>query len=282
MPEDVLAAIRAAVPGLSPAEAKVAAAVLGDPETAMRSSISLLARAAGVSEPTVNRFCRSLGHDGYAAFRLALARGLGRGTPYISPAVSPGDPPEVYARRIFDAAAEALRRARDALDPAAIGAAVAAMRGARQILFFGLGGSGPVALDAQHKFVRLDIPAVAYNDPIMQRMAAMAVRPGDVVLAVSSTGRTRQLVENVELARDGGAVRIGLTRPGSPLARASGIVLGVEPVEDSDLYTPMGSRLVHLAVIDVLLTGVVLGRGPEILAQLARIKQGLNDTRLPA
>jgi RpiR family carbohydrate utilization transcriptional regulator len=282
VPTDVLAAIRDAAARLSPAEARVAAAVLADPEAAMRSSISRLAQAAGVSEPTVNRFCRSLGHDGYPAFRLALAQGLGRGMLFVSPAVSRGDPPEVYARRVFDAAAEALRRARDALDPTAIGAAVGALRRARQILFFGLGGSGPVALDAQHKFARLDIPAVAHSDPIMQRMAAMALRPGDVVLAISGSGRTRQLVESVELARANDAVRIGLTCPGSPLARACDIVLGVEPVEDSDLYTPMGSRLVHLAVIDVLLTGVVLGRGPEITAQLARIKQGLNATRLPA
>ncbi|HET6467559.1 MAG TPA: transcriptional regulator HexR [Geminicoccaceae bacterium] len=280
-PRDATAAIRAALPRLSRAEAQVGEAVLAAPDEALEWSISKLARAAGVSEPTVNRFCRSLGYAGYAAFRLGLAQSLVRGTPFVSADVERGDPPAVYAAKLFDAGALALRRARDALDPAAIAEAVLALGQARQILFFGLGGSGPVALDAQHKFARIDIPAVAHSDPIMQRIAAIGLGPRDVVVAISSTGRTRLVVDAVRLACGAGACVVAITRPDSALAREATIVLGVEPAEDSDRYTPTGSRLVHLAMIDALLTGVILGREPGFVDRLRRLKEALADTRLP-
>jgi RpiR family carbohydrate utilization transcriptional regulator len=282
MAADLLARIRRAVGTLSPAEAKVARAVLADPAGAMQASITRLAQAAGVSEPTVNRFCHSLGHDGYAAFRLALAQALASGTPFVSADVSADDPPQAYARKIFLAGAEALHRAAREIDGAAVAAAVRLLAEARQILVFGVGGSGPVALDAVHKLGRLEVPTTAHIDPVMQRMAALAARPGDVVLAVSATGRTRLVLDAVALARGSKAAIVAVTCPGSPLAAAADVALLVEPAEDSDLYTPMGSRLAHLAMIDVLLTGIVLARGPALMARLARIKAGLNETRLPA
>jgi RpiR family carbohydrate utilization transcriptional regulator len=281
MVQDVLGGIRRALAELSPAEAKVAQAILADPPTAMRASISRLAQSAGVSEPTVNRFCHSLGHDGYAAFRLALAQALGSGAPFVSADVGVDDPPEAYARKIFLAGAEALHRAARQIDAAAVGAAVRLLAEARQILVLGVGGSGPVALDAVHKLARLDVPTAAHLDPVMQRMAALAARPGDAVLAISSTGRTQLVIDAVALARGSGAKVVAITCPGSPLAAAADVTLGVEPAEDSDLCTPMASRLAHLTMIDVLLTGIVLARGPDLVARLARIKAGLNETRLP-
>lgn len=282
MPPDLLGRIRRAVGTLSPAEAKVARAVLADPAGAMHASITRLAQTAGVSEPTVNRFCHSLGHDGYAAFRLALAQALASGAPFVSADVAAGDPPEVYARKIFLAGAQTLHRAAREIDGAVVAAAVRLLAEARQILVFGVGGSGPVALDAVHKLGRLGVPTAAHTDPVMQRMAALAAHPGDVVLAVSATGRTRLVLDAVALARESGADVVAVTCPGSPLAAAADVALLVEPAEDSDLYTPMGSRLAHLAMIDVLLTGIVLARGPALIATLARIKAGLNETRLPA
>jgi RpiR family carbohydrate utilization transcriptional regulator len=169
-----------------------------------------------------------------------------------------------------------------ALDDAAIGAAVTVLSGARQILVFGLGGSGPVAADAVHKFARLGVPAAAHVDPIMQRMVAVAARRGDVVLAISGTGRTALLVDHVVLASAAGATVVAVTCPGSPLAEAADILLGQEPAEDNDIYTPMGSRLAHLAMIDTLMTGMVLARGPAFVTELARIKATLNETRLSA
>ena len=278
---EVLALLRRAAERLSPAEARVARAVLADPALAMRSSIGALAQAAGVSEPTVARCCRSLGFEGFTAFKLALAQQLGRGVPWVSATIAADDPPATYASKILSASIAALERVAGSLDAAAIGAAVAALVGARQILLFGLGGSGPVAHDAQHKLVRLEVPTIVHVDPILQRMAAATAGPADVLLAISVSGRTRSLVENVSLARATGATVIALTAPGSPLAAMAAPLLAVEPAEDMERYTPMGSRLAHLALIDVLATGIVLAKGGSAVDRLARLKASLAETRLP-
>lgn len=281
--EDALARLRQAQGRLSPAEGKVACAVLASPATAMRASIGALAREAKVSEPTVARFCRSLGFPSFPAFKLALAQTIGRGgTPWVSAGIEPDDPPAVYAAKILRASITAIERAAAGLDAAALERAVGVLAGARQIVVFGLGGSGPVAHDAQHKLARLQIPTVAHIDPILQRMTAVTLTAADALLAISVTGRTLPLIEAVDLAAERGARVIALTAPGSPLAARATVVLGVEPSEDSDVYTPMGSRLAHLALIDVLATGAVLARGSAALTHLAAVKASLAATRLPA
>ncbi|MGB0958519.1 MAG: transcriptional regulator HexR, partial [Litorivicinus sp.] len=77
--------------GLNRSEKKVAEVILQDPQAAIRSSIAALAKAAGVSEPTVNRFCRSFDAKGFPDFKLALAQSLASGTPYVSQVVDPDD-----------------------------------------------------------------------------------------------------------------------------------------------------------------------------------------------
>lgn len=281
-PVDVLAVVRRQVGTLSKAEARVASTVLAAPSEAMHGSIGALAAAAGVSEPSVARFCRSVGWTGFAAFKLALAQSLGRGVPWVSASVEPDDPPERYAQKILRASITAIEDAAARLDPAAIAAAVRELAGARQIVLFGSGGSGSVAADAQHKLARLGVPTVAHADPILQLMAAATLGPEDVLVAISTTGRTRSLIEGVTVARDGGTPIVALTAPGSPLAALAAIVIAVEPAEDSEVYTAMGSRLAHLALIDVMATGAVLARGAHAVGRLARIKTSLAPTRVPA
>jgi len=279
--ETILDRIRDDLEALRKSERKVAAAVMNDPEAAMQSSIAALARRAGVSEPTVNRFCRNIGCSGFPDLKLKLAQGVARGTPFVSSHVEPGDDAEAYVGKIFGATAEALARAGRTIDKKAVARAVAAIAAAKRLLFFGVGGSGAVATDALHKFVRLDVPSVAHADVMLQRMAAAGLGKEDVLVVISNTGRTIPLLEVTKIAAGRGATVIGITAPGSPLADACRIVIGVEPLEDTDIYTPMVSRIAHLTVIDVLATGVILARGAGFQKNLSRIKKSLRDTRLP-
>lgn len=264
---------------LSKSERKVAQVILLDPNKAIRSSIASLAKAADVSEPTVNRFCRSLDCTGFPDFKLKLAQCLATGTPYVNRNVEASDRVEDYSGKIFDATIAAITDARRSIDPNALTRAVDALSQARRIEFYGLGASGSVSQDAQHKFFRLNTPCVAYVDVLQQRMAAAAAKPGDVIVIISNTGRTISLVETAQIARDSGATVIALSSPHSPLAKASNIILGVESSENTDMYTPMSSRIVHLTVLDVLSMGVTLQLGPEFQSHLRRIKGALADTR---
>ncbi|PTY36014.1 transcriptional regulator HexR [Saccharospirillum sp. MSK14-1] len=264
---------------LSKSERKVAQVILEDPNKAIRSSIASLAKAANVSEPTVNRFCRSLDCTGFPDFKLKLAQCLATGTPYVNRNVEASDNVEEYSSKIFEATMSAISDAKRSIDPNALSRTVDALAQARRIEIYGLGASGSVAMDAQHKFFRMNTPCVAYTDVLQQRMAAAATKPGDVVIIISNTGRTIALVETARIARDSGATVIAITQPHSPLAEDSHILLGVDSPENTDIYTPMTSRIVHLTVIDVLATGVILKHGPEFQSHLKRIKAALADTR---
>ena len=267
---------------LNRSERKVAEVILADPQAATRSSIAVLARAAQVSEPTVNRFCKRFNTAGFPDFKLHLAQALASGVPYVNRNVEPDDDAESYTNKIIDATIAALVQAKKNIDPQTINLAVDQLIQAKQIMFYGLGASGPVATDAQHKFFRFNIPVTAYDDILMQRMSAAAASTGDVIVVISYTGRTKDLVDVAEIGRQAGATVIGITAPNSPLADHCSIVVDVDAPEDTDVYMPMTSRIMHLTVIDILATGVTLRRGPDFLKHLKAIKDSLKDTRYPA
>lgn len=115
----------------------------------------------------------------------------------------------------------------------------------------------------------------------MQRMVAAGAQVGDVIVLISYTGRTKEAVEIAKVARANGATVIGITNPESPLAECCTAVLGVTAPEDTEVYMPMSSRIIHLTVIDILATGVTLKRGKDFLSHLKKIKESLKATRYP-
>ncbi|HEV7370230.1 transcriptional regulator HexR [Arenibaculum sp.] len=277
----LLARIRAGFPRLRKAEAKVAAAVLAEPEATIRSSLATLAAAAGVSEPTVIRFCRSLDLDGFPDFKIRLAQDLATGVPYVSPHVAAGDDAAACARKIFSSTIAAVQATAATLDAGALEAAVAALAAARRIVVFGMGGSAAVALDAYHKFVRLRFECQWASDPVIARMLLPAMGRGDVLLAASYTGRTSAVLDLARAARERGIGVLALAASGSPLARLADVPLPVPQAEDGDVFTPMAARIAMLALVDVLATGMALDRAPQSLEHLAEVKRSLRPTRVP-
>ena len=280
--DNLLEDIQLRLDTLNKSERKVAEAILRDPSAATRYSIAALARAADVSEPTVNRFCRGFSATGFPDFKIRLAQSIATGTPYVGQNVEPDDSVAEFADKIMLSTIASLDKARQALDPKALATAIDYLIQAKQINFFGMGGSAPVALDAQHKFFRFNIPVMSYDDALMQRMVAAGSSTGDVIVMISYTGRTRETVDIAKIARANGATVIGITNPDSPLADACTVVLEVTAPEDTEVYMPMSSRIIHLTVIDILATGVTLKRGADFLGHLKKIKESLKPTRFPS
>ncbi len=278
--DTLLTRIGSALPGLSKADKRIAAVVLDKPEAATTSSIAVLARQADVSEPTVNRFCKKFGAQGFPDFKLKLAQCLASGRTFLSQGIEVGDSPATYGRKIFDSTLNALSAVRNELDERLIEAVVTQLVAARRIHFFGLGASASVAKDAEHKFFRFDLPVSFHEDVLMQRMLAAAGTGGDVFFIVSYTGRTRELLDTAQLAVAGGACVIAMTAPDSPLAKQSQMVIPVKVDENTEIYTPMTSRLVQLAMLDVLAAGVTLHKGVELQPHLQKIKDSLKSTRI--
>ncbi|HBF63887.1 MAG TPA: transcriptional regulator HexR, partial [Gammaproteobacteria bacterium] len=167
---NLLSLLERQLPSLNKSESKVAQAILQNPENATRSSIASLATLAGVSEPSVNRFCKKFGASGFPDFKLRLARSLASGVRYVSRAVEFSDDINTFPRKLFDNAISALVTAREDLPLAAIERAVDHIAQARRVFFFGLGTSAAVARDAEHKFFRFNVPVSTHEDPMMLRM----------------------------------------------------------------------------------------------------------------
>ena len=222
-----------------------------------------------------------MGFSGFQEFKLRVVQRLAGGVPFVHRDVGIGDPASALVAKVLDRAIAALTRVRSDLDAADLDRAIQLLANAHRIEFYGLGNSGIIAADAQHKFFRLGMPTVAYTDPHIHGMAATLLQPGAAVMAISNTGRTRDLLRSVESARQAGADVVAITASGSPLAKLSTVALCVDVEEDPDVYSPMTSRIAHLAIIDVLAVGVALSRGPELLAKLEKAKQSLRERRVP-
>jgi RpiR family transcriptional regulator, carbohydrate utilization regulator len=264
---------------LSKSERKVAEVILASPHVAIHSSIATLARMADVSEPTVNRFCRRLDTKGFPDFKLHLAQSLANGTPYVNRNVDESDSVSAYTSKIFESAMASLDQVKNTLDIAAINRAVDLLTQAKKISFFGLGASAAVAHDAMNKFFRFNIPVVYFDDIVMQRMSCMNSSEGDVVVLISHTGRTKNLVELAQLARENDATVIAITSFNTPLAHEATLALLLDVPEDTDVYMPMVSRIAQLTLIDVLATGFTLRRGAKFRDNPKRVKEALKESR---
>ncbi len=276
--------IKASLPSLAPAEQRVGKLVLSDPRAFANLPVSELADRAHVSKPTVVRFCRSVGYDGLTDFKLKLAGSVSEGVPFIHRSVDSDDKTNDIMVKVIDNTVAAFLKYRNDASTVAIDKAVTALvqayRDGRRIEFFGVGNSGFVAQDAQHKFFRMGINTIAYSDGHMQVMSASILRPGDCVVVISNSGRTRDLMDAVDIARKNGATTIVITASGSPLAAAGHIHLAADHPEGYDRYSPMVSRLLHLMIIDVLTTCVALRIGsPTLMPLFKEMKNNLRSKR---
>jgi RpiR family carbohydrate utilization transcriptional regulator len=278
--QNLINIITDALPGLNKSETKVAQVILADPDAATSSSIATLAKKANVSEPSVNRFCKRFNAAGFPDFKLKLAKSLVSGIRFVNRNVNPDDDVTSYTPKIFDSTINDLALVRDKISHTVVNSVVDKLIQAKRIYFFGLGTSGSVARDAENKFFRFNLPVSYHDDVLMMRMLASTGTTGDVFFVISHTGRTKEIIDVVQIARENGATIIALTSPGSPLAAISSISLDVDVPENTDEYMPMTSRIVHLVILDVLATGFTLRRGPDFLPHLEKIKNSLLPTRL--
>ena len=280
--------IKASIPALPPAEQRVARLLLADPRAFATLPVAELSERAHVSKPTVVRFCRSVGYDGLADFKRKLAGSVNEGVPFVHRAVDEDDKTADIIVKVIDNAVSALLKYRNDAASHAFERAIAALaeagKSGKRIEFYGVGNSGIVAADAQHKFFRLGVHAAAIVDSHVQVMSATMLEPGDCAVIISNSGRSRDLLDVAEIARRKGATSIVITTSGSPLAQmgqggATQVLLAVDHPEDYDRYSPMVSRLLHLMVIDILTTAVALRLPGELRPMLQEIKKNLRAKR---
>lgn len=266
---------------LRKSEAKVASFVLDNANQVIRMRIVDLASRSGVSEPTVIRFCRAIGFDGFQSFKLQLAQHLSLGDVFTQFSVDDKDTITDLRNKVFDTTVGSLLTVRDELDVVALETAITTINQAKRVEFYGFGASGSVAADAQHKFFRLQVSTAAYTDPHIQHMSAISLGKDDVVVAISQSGQTQALLQSVRLAMEAGATVIGLAPQNTALSELCSISLYVNVEEDLQAIAPVSSRIAHLVVIDVLATGVARHRRPLLKDHLKRLHKSQKALRTP-
>ncbi len=278
---DIVARIAERAPELSTAERKVAALILDDLTGASRASIGALAKKAAVSIATVTRFAKAVGCQDVRELKLRLAQAAAVGQRFLrGPAHKEDDLPDSLASRIFDDIQTTLVHNRGALRTAPIAAAADALADAHMIYVFGMGGgSTALADEMRFRLVRLGRPAASYQDGLLQRMVAATLSREHVVVALSVTGQTPEMVESCRIAREYGARVIALTAPASPLAQLADWLIPIIARETDFIYKPSTSRYAMLMALDLLVTELAVKQGDTSRELLRRMKHALDAHR---
>ncbi|MDO9416756.1 SIS domain-containing protein [Pararhizobium sp.] len=256
--QNIFELVRVALPDLRKSERKVADRALEDPQRMLNTTLAEAAAWAGVSEPTVIRFCVAIGCTGFQEFKLRVAHSLALGTLATHSVLGKTDSTEALVEKIFGYTMTSLDWARSHLDAKSLGTAIAVLSEAESIEFFGLGASGIVALDAQQKFPLFGVPCGAQADTHQQLMTASMMRKGDVAVVFSNTGRTEAMIEVAQTARSVGATVIGVSGSQSPLLNDCDVAILVETLDNTNIYTPTISRIAFLVIVDILSAAVGL------------------------
>ncbi len=261
---------------LRKSETKVADIILEHPEAAIHFSVSELAEQAGVSDPTVIRFCRSLGFKAFQDFKIYLAQSIIPDIRNIHETVNQGENVPDLVRKVFDANTAAIQRTLGTLDFTSIDEAIKELSNAKRIVFFGLGNSAVIAKDAYHKFFRIGIPCEWFEDSHMAMMAASIMKPGEVLVVISHSGSTTDIVDVLDVASKAGARSIAIvSHHKSPVSGKAHYTLCVASTEMEFKFEPMASRIAHLCVVDVLSVGVSLHHSEVYITNLEKSRKAL-------
>lgn len=271
----MLGQINQSLSRLSRAEKRVAEWVLEHPREATESTLAEVARACSISEPTVIRFCRRMGLNGFRELTIRLTEALSRPDSLVHHDVSARDSISDATFKVVEAAIRSLLDLRAQLSTMPFESVVARMVDARQFVFAGLGASGHVASDACQKFFRLGTPCCAFVEPPSIRQFAAIAGEHDVLFLISKNGTSRELCDAAHEAQNNGAFVVAVTDPDSSLARAASRTFACDAQEDTNIYTPRSSRLVHLALFDALHVATALALGESAGDNLRKSKNAL-------
>ncbi|WP_027232230.1 MurR/RpiR family transcriptional regulator [Phyllobacterium sp. UNC302MFCol5.2] len=279
---DIVARLRDIADTGQRSDQRVAAAILADADFATHASIELLAEKAGVSEPTITRFCRMLGFEGTREFKVKLAQSLAVAGRFIvaAPAHKDNDIPTIISSGALDAIGHVIQR----IDRTDLERAAAIVADAGMIRAYGSGGaSSMAATELENRLFRLGLRASSSIDGEMQQMTAATSNKETAIVAYSLSGEVRPLIEAVTIAGRYGAKTIAITAPGSSLAAAAQLVLPLSIDEGTNVYRPSPARYALLAMTDMLAMTIAERIGAPAVERMRRIKnlQGLHKTGAP-
>ncbi len=237
-------------------EKKVADWLFSHPGEVLPYSITDLASECNSSEATIVRFSKRLGCSGYQDLKITLAQEHEKKV--IAPTITSSDDCFSIFEKVCNDAYMSLERTKKTLSAESMTRAAKAISDARRVVLIGLGASAQVAEDASNKFLRAGSNSSAYSDTHMQMIAVSQLAAGDVVIGISQSGSSKDVVESMKMARSRGATTISITsKERSPIARQSDILLLTDTEEIRHSSLGLNSHISRLIVIDALCYKIV-------------------------
>lgn len=269
--------IRASYATLSEKEKEIGDFILNQPEIFIHSTISQVAEEVGVADATVFRFAKRLGYKGYQAMRIAFASEFISFTKDIHEKIDDSDDEKTIAEKVFKSNIRTLEDTLQVIDQERLKSAVNALVSARKIDFYGNGGSGSIAMDAHHKFLRNGLLTSCYTDGHLQTMSAAQLTDKDVVVCISHSGTSRDVLHALDVAKSNGATTIGITHfAKTPLSEKADIVFMTVSLETEYRSEALASRLAQLSIIDALYVNVSVKLNERMKSSLNKMRNAIS------
>ena len=248
--ENLLLKLRQEASGYSPTQQKLGEFVLSDPARVLYLTITELARESHTSEASVTRLCRTLGCKGYNEFKMALALDIQQG----QPARQAGDEID----NVVDESVQALQDTARLLDRTLLEKAALALHQAQSVQIYGVAASAILWEYLHYKLLRLGKPAQLFSDMHRAAMNATTLSSETLVVAISSSGSTRDLLHVVKLARKRGVKVLALSNtPRSPLASLSDMQLVAAKPEGPLSAGALNAKVGVMLLVELLTTSMI-------------------------
>ncbi len=281
MTQNTIKKINSLYPRLSEKEKKIADYIQENPSHIVNKTINEVSADLNIADATVFRFCKRLGFKGYQAMKIALASEAILPIKQIHEEISEDDDAKTVFEKIFKSNIQTLENTMHILDESSIKKAVTLMNHAKNIYFFGTGGSSVVAMDAYHKFVRTGVKCFAFIDSHFQLMSASQLSDDDLAVVISHSGRNRDTLQISKTVKENGASIIAITGyPKSPISQIADVALYTSSEETEYRSEALSSRIGQLSIIDALYVNTMLQHKDDAKHSLEKMRHAISKTRV--
>lgn len=279
---NVIRQIKAQYNTFNETEKKVAEFIINNPKDIIYSTISQVAEKLEVADATIFRFCKKINLKGFQDLKITLATEFTEGTKsYGNEQIDESDNEKTIIKKVFKANITALNDTLHSIDSKLMEEAASAILAADQIVFYGNGGSGAVAMDAHQKFLRTGLRVSVYTDNHLQLMSAAQLTEKDVIIVISHSGSNLNIMNLLDVAKENGTKSIGITSfSRSPIGEKVDIPLNAISQETGYQFEAFASRIAHLTITDSLYISVMLKRRELTDAAVKKMRKAISLTRI--
>lgn len=234
--------------------------IKSDLDNFIYKSISVIAKESGVGEATITRFTKKIGFNGFQDFKVTLAKELSnkRNTSIINLHVHRDEGVKETATKLLKSSINILEQTVKNIDVDIVNQCKNLIMSAKRVYFIGIGYSGIAATDVNYKFMRIGFNTIPITDSHTMVIMSSIMDKDDVILAISNSGTTKEVIKTVRQAKENGVNIITLTEDSdNPLRKLADYELKYTSAETIFETGSISSKIPQIFLLDLLYTEVI-------------------------